>query len=223
MYKVRVLSMMRAAIVVIALAFGPAAPAQPAPAAERAQAVKALSDPEPSRRAEAVVWIAEHGTAADDKLLAPRLRDEHPRVREFAEQGMWLVWSRSGDPAVDALMEEGAAAMAVQQYDEAIALYTQVIRRKPAFAEGWNKRATVYFLAGDFKRSLADCDQVMKRKPQHFGALAGYGQIYFQMKQYDKAIVYWKRALDANPNMEGLLVNIDVAEKLLAEVRKHSA
>ncbi|MFO1323122.1 MAG: tetratricopeptide repeat protein [Burkholderiales bacterium] len=214
---------MRTAVLVLGLVFCTAAAAQPSLAAERAQAVKALSDPEPARRAEGVIWIAEHGTAADDKLLQPRLRDEHPQVREFAEQGMWLLWSRSGDKAVDALMEEGAAAMAVRQFDEAIAIYTQVIRRKPAFAEGWNKRATVYFLAGDFKRSLADCDQVMKRKPQHFGALSGYGQIYFQMKQYDKAIAYWKRALDANPNLEGLNVNIELAEKLLAEVRKHSA
>ena len=50
------------------------------------------------------------------------------------------------------------------------------------------------FLAGDFKRSLADCDQVMKRNPHHFGALAGYGQIYFQLKQYEKAIEYYERA-----------------------------
>jgi tetratricopeptide (TPR) repeat protein len=97
-----------------------------------------------------------------------------------------------------------------------------VIRRKPAFAEGWNKRATVLFLAGDFKKSLADCDEVMKRNPYHFGALAGYGQIYFQLKQYDKAIEYWKRALIANPNMVSVQANIEIAEQLLAEKRKHS-
>ena len=78
------------------------------------------------------------------------------------------------------------------------------------------------FLAGDFKRSLADCDQVMKRNPHHFGALAGYGQIYFQMKQYDKAIEYWKQALQENPNMAGVEVNIEIAEKLRAEARQHS-
>jgi tetratricopeptide (TPR) repeat protein len=55
---------------------------------------------------------------------------------------------------------------------------------------------------GELKRSLADCDEVMKRNPNHFGALAGYGQIYFQLEQYEKAIEYWKRALRVNPNME---------------------
>jgi tetratricopeptide (TPR) repeat protein len=93
-----------------------------------------------------------------------------------------------------------------------------VIKRKPAFAEGWNKRATALFLAGDFKRSLADCDQVMKRNPNHFGALSGYGQIYFQLEQYEKAISYWKRALKVNPNL-GVEDNIEIAEKMLAVQR----
>jgi tetratricopeptide (TPR) repeat protein len=96
-----------------------------------------------------------------------------------------------------------------------------VIKRKPAFAEGWNKRATVLFLAGEFKRSLADCDQVMKRNPNHFGALSGYGQIYFQLEQYEKAISYWKRALKVNPNL-GVEDNIEIAEKMLAVQRRNT-
>ena len=63
----------------------------------------------------------------------------------------------------------------------------------------------------------------MKRNPYHFGALSGYGQIYFQQKQYDKAIAYWKRAMQVNPNLTGLANNIEIAEKLLADVRKRSA
>jgi tetratricopeptide (TPR) repeat protein len=196
--------------------------AQSSPYESHAEAIKGLSAPDAALRAEAVIWIANNGTTADDKVLRPRLTDEHPYVRQLAEQGLWLLWSRSGDKAVDALMAKGAEQMQAQEFKEAIATYSEVIRRKPAFAEGWNKRATVLFLAGDFKRSLADCDQVMKRNPYHFGALAGYGQIYFQLKQYDKAIAYWKRALNVNPNMVGVELNIDVAEKLLAEARQHS-
>ena len=113
--------------------------------------------------------------------------------------------------------------MQQNKLEEAENEFTHVIDIAPDFAEGWNKRATVLFLAGDLKRSLADCDEVMKRNPYHFGALAGYGQIYFQLKQYDKAIAYWKRALNVNPNMVGVELNIEVAERLLAEARKHSA
>src|SRR5262245_21166930 len=210
--------MKRVLAAVMALACSAVALAQPA---NRADALKALSDADAQRRAEAVVWFVNNGTLADDKQLLPRLSDENEFVRELAGRGMWVLWSRSGDKAIDALMEKGVEQMQAHQLKEATATFTEVIRRKPAFAEGWNKRATVYWLAGDLKASLADCDQVMKRNPYHFGALSGYGQIHFQMKHYDKAIAYWQRALKVNPNL-GLEQNIEIARKLQAEAQKQS-
>jgi len=156
---------------------------------------------------------------ADQALLLRRLRDDDPFVRDIAEQGLWRLWSRSGEPAVDRLMAAGAEHMQAGRLDAAAKAFSEVIRRKPAFAEGWNKRATVYFLAGDYKRSLADCHEVMKRNPSHFGALSGYGQIYYQLGQYDKALVYWRRALKVNPNMSGVESNIEEIEELLASRR----
>ena len=191
--------------------------------ANRQEALKAMTARDPQKRAEAIVWIAEHGLPSDDAALRLRLKDENPFVRQYAEQALWVLWSRSGDEAIDALMERGIEQMQAQQFKAAIATFSEVIRRKPTFAEGWNKRATVLFLAGELKRSLADCDEVMKRNPNHFGALAGYGQIYFQLEQYEKAIEYWKRALRVNPNMGGVEDGIKNAEEKLEERRRHSA
>jgi len=186
------------------------------------EAVAALEDVAPERRAEAVAWIATHGRMADQPLLLRRLRDENEFVRGLTEQGLWLLWSRSGDAEIDRLLAGGIERMQESRFREALAAFSEIIRRKPAFAEGWNKRATAYFLAGDFKRSLADCDEVMKRNPNHFGALSGYGQIYFQLGEYEKAIGYWRRALKVNPNMPGLEDNIESAEELLKEKRGRS-
>jgi len=152
---------------------------------------------------------------ADQPLLLEGLRDEDEDVRGTAEQGLWLLWMRSGDAVIDRALVQGSARMAAGQLPEAIAIFSEIIRRRPAFAEGWNKRATAYFLAGDYQRSLADCDQVIKRNPRHFGALSGYGQIYFRLEQFDKAIEYWRRALRVNPNLTGLRENIEGAEQLL--------
>jgi tetratricopeptide (TPR) repeat protein len=187
----------------------------------RAEALKGLSAPEAQRRADAVIWIAANGQPADEAVLRKQLTDDSPGVRRLAEQGVWLLWNRSGDDTIDALMTKGAEQMQAGELKEAIGTYSEVIERKPAFAEGWNKRATALFLAGDFKRSLADCDQVMKRNPNHFGALSGYGQIYFQLEQYEKAISYWKRALKVNPNL-GVEDNIEIAEKLVAAQRRNT-
>ena len=197
-----------------------AAEAQDATFPNRAEALKALTARDPQRRAEAIAWIAEHGMPSDDAALRLRLRDDSPFVRRYAEQALWVLWGRSGDDAVDALMETGVEQMQARDFRAAIATFSEVIRQKPSFAEGWNKRATVLFMAGELKRSLADCDEVVKRNPNHFGALAGYGHIYFQLEQYEKAIEYWKRALKVNPNMDGVQARIRSAEELLAERRK---
>ena len=190
----------------------------PAPAT-REEALAALEDPQTERRAEGVVWLAGHGGMQDQPLLLKRLRDESAFVREFAEQGLWLLWARSGDADIDRLMFAGVEQMQAGRHPEAVATFTEVIRRKPDFTEGWNKRATVHYLAGDYPKSLADCAEVVKRNPSHFGALSGYGQVYFRLENYDEAIRWWKRALEVNPNMTTVVINIKETEELLKKRR----
>jgi tetratricopeptide (TPR) repeat protein len=194
----------------------------PAPPANREEALAALDDPVTERRAEAVVWVANHGRMDDTALLIKRLHDESSFVRGFAERGLWLLWSRSGDAEIDQVMARGVEAMESGNLATAVKLFTEVTRRKPDFAEGWNKRATAHYLAGEYRKSLADCDEVVKRNPQHFGALSGYGQIYLQLQEYEKAIAWWRRALEVNPNMVGVEFSIKGAEQLLKEKRGRS-
>ncbi len=194
----------------------------PAPPATREEALAALENPVTERRAEAVVWVANHGHMDDTALLFKRLHDDSPFVRGYAERGLWLLWSRSGDSDIDRIMARGVEEMQAGRHAEAIAAFDEVIRRQPGFAEGWNKRATVYYLAGEYRKSLADCDEVLKRNPRHFGAISGYGQIHFKLEEYEKAIAWWRRALDVNPNMVGVELNIRGAEQLLKEKRARS-
>jgi tetratricopeptide (TPR) repeat protein len=194
----------------------------PAPPETREQALAALEHPVTERRAEAVAWVAHHGRMEDAGLLVERLHDESAFVRGLAEQGLWLLWSRSGDAEVDRVMARGVEEMQSGRDQEAVASFSDVIRRRPDFAEGWNKRATALFLAGAYRQSLADCDEVMNRNPRHFGALSGYGQIYFQLGEYDKAIAWWRRALQVNPNMLGVDISIRRAEELLRDKRGRS-
>ena len=136
------------------------------------------------------------------------------------EQAMWRIFGRSGDPEVDRLYESGVRQMEAGDLRQSIATFTRVIERKPDFAEGWNKRATLYFMAGDLRKSLADCDEVIKRNPYHFGALAGYAQIYIRLEYYDRALEYSRRALAVNPNMEGVKRNLLLLERLQEERRR---
>ncbi len=70
---------------------------------------------------------------------------------------------------------------------------------------------------GELDRSLADCHEVLKRNPVHFGVLAGYGQIYAQRGEMEKALEFFKRALAVNPNMEGVRMNAAIIEQSLGD------
>ena len=192
-----------------------AAPAFPEAPQSRQEALAALASADAEARAAAVVWIARHGAESDAAPLYERLNDASPTVRGYAEQALWLLWSRSGDPSVDALMERGLEEMQAGRHAEAIATFSEVIRRRPAFAEGWNKRATVLYLAGELQRSLADCDEVLKRNPRHFGALSGAGLIHLQLEQHGQALEWFRRALRVNPNMSAIEAEVRRLEALL--------
>ena len=205
-------------MVLLAAVLTMAAPAAfPEPPKSRAEALAALKNADTATRAEAVVWIANRGSMADAPLLHERLRDESAFVRSFAEQGLWLLWTRSGDAQIDGLMAQATEEMQAARYGEAIKLLNQVVEKKPAFAEGWNRRATVYYLAGELQRSIADCDEVLKRNPGHFGALSGLGQIYLQLDDEESALKWFRRALEVNPNMLGVEMNIKMLEERLRE------
>jgi tetratricopeptide (TPR) repeat protein len=78
----------------------------------------------------------------------------------------------------------------------------EVVKRAPEYAEGWNKRATLLYIMGEYDRSRADCDEVLKREPRHFGALAGMGLIAIAQSDYKAALAAYRRALAANPYLK---------------------
>jgi tetratricopeptide (TPR) repeat protein len=214
------ISIRRASIVLLAAGLTAAVvPAFPEPPKNRGEALANLRSPDTATRADAVTWIANRGTMADTPLLQERLRDESPFVRNFAESGLWLLWGRSGDAAIDALMARGTDEMQTGRNSAAIATFTEVIAARPDFAEGWNRRATVKFLAGDMRGSIADCGETLKRNPGHFGALSGLGQIHLALDQPEQALAWFRRALEANPNLLSAEFSVKQLEMYLKEKR----
>jgi tetratricopeptide (TPR) repeat protein len=214
----------RSGLVLLALAVAlvtPAARALSAAEPTREEALAALADTgNVDNRRHGAMALAKTGVMADVPKLAAALRDDDPLVRKLAERSMWEVWSRSGDAAVDRLLASGIEQMSAREGELAVQTFTEVIRRRPDFAEGWNKRATVYYLMGEYQKSLADCDEVMKRNPYHFGALSGYGMIYLQLDQPAKALDYFQRALTVNPNLDSINETVEMLKPLLIQRRK---
>jgi len=194
--------------------------AQPSPAVSREQALANIEKPDVESRREAAAWLGEVGTMADAPVLLRALADDDEVVRALAEHSIWQVWSRSGDAEADHLLQIGIEQMNRRDGPAAVRTFTTVIERRPDFAEAWNKRATVHFLMGEYEKSLRDCDEVMKRNPSHFGALAGYAQIYLRLDQPERALQYFRQALRLNPNLRGVAEVIPRLERALMERRK---
>lgn len=209
-------SLLLASITALHLLAGPSTAAE-APAPTDASALTDLESSDPARRRQAVDALESHGRMTDAPALVRALRDADADVRARAERALWAIWSRSGDDATDALFRQGLTLLHLGRAAASIEVWTRIIETRPAFAEGWNKRATAYFMVGELERSLADCDEVLKRNPDHFGALSGIGLIHQQSGRLEPARDAFRRALLVNPNMEGVRTQLDTIERMLAE------
>lgn len=140
---------------------------------------------------------------------------------EVAESALWDVWSASGNEEADAAMSRGGRLMHAGDHLKAVEAFTEVVEALPAFAEGWNKRATALFLAKQFDASIADCHRVLKLKPRHFGCLSGLGMCYLHNGD-DRAAARWLReALEVNPRIIGLArIVSDLETRLVFTVMK---
>jgi len=194
------------------------------PVAAQSRHDQALSDlrraDDAQARRAAVRALADTGVMADLPAMAQALRDSDPQVRALTESAMWEVWSRTGEAEIDGLFARGVDQLQMRQLDEAVQTFTRVIARRPDFAEAWNKRATAYFVLGEYEKSLADCDQVMTRNPYHWGALSGYGMIYVEMDQPGRAVEYFEKALAVNPNLTSVEQALETLKALLLQRRR---
>jgi len=128
---------------------------------------------------------------------------------QAAEDGIWHLWLESGSDTVDLLMTWAMKAMQAKDYATALDFLDRVIIMKPDYAEGWNKRATVYFMMNDYSKSIAYIGKTLALEPRHFGALSGLGMIMREIGEDKRAIEAYQKALAVDPNLEGVQKALD--------------
>ena len=134
------------------------------------------------------------------------------------EQKIWKLWStHPNDEKLTTLLAEGSAAVNNNQLTEAINIFTKVIEIDPNWAEAWNKRATVFYLVGQYQKSQDDIEKVLNLEKRHFGALAGQGLVNIQLKNYEKAIKSYQKALEIYPSMRSPEIMIKEIEALIKQ------
>jgi hypothetical protein len=166
-----------------------------------ARALEVLKHAAAAEKLKALELLARVADMQVMPALARALRDDDVRVRAAAENVMWTIWLRSGKDQIDTLMVEGVRLMELEHYPEAVEIFDQIIADAPQFAEGYNKRATAYYLMQEFEKSIADIRTTLELNPIHFGALSGMGLCYLGLQEPRQALEWFERAIAVNPNM----------------------
>ena len=137
-----------------------------------------------------------------DRLFAVLQTTDSDREARQAEQLIWAIWVHSDNPSAQSTMSNGIEAMSRNLLDDALAIFDRLVLEAPDFAEGWNKRATVHFMLGNYEESIADVDHTLDLEPRHFGALSGLGQISLAQRDEVAALAAFEDALAVNPPLD---------------------
>ncbi len=148
-----------------------------------------------------------------DALFDKLHETENPIEARQIERKIWEAWGVSGSDTLDSLLQSGIQLMNQGELQRADQVFTAMIELKGDFAEAYNKRATVRFMAGDYAGSVADVERTLRLEPRHFGALAGLGLIMERVDNLPEALRAYRRAMAVNPHLA------DMANKL-KEVRR---
>jgi tetratricopeptide (TPR) repeat protein len=164
-----------------------------------------------------------HAAQDDERLveLFQRLKEAPglPQARAL-ERHIWDIWLDSGRKDVNALMDAGMHQMSAGELESALATFAQVVKLAPGFAEGWNKRATVYYLMDDLAHSMRDIQRTLALEPRHFGALSGMALIFLEQGDDADALAVYEKVLEIDPYAPGVRERV---EALRARLRGREA
>ena len=161
-------------------------------------------------------WANQNDTRLDSLFSQLQITGSGQKARTI-EKFIWKIWRESGDESIDQLMVDGVKAMGGGNYEGALIAFNSIVKGAPNFAEGWNKRATLYWLMGDFENSVEDINRTLALEPRHFGALSGLAMIRESQERPLDALQAFERALEIYPAMPNAAERIRKLNRQLGE------
>ncbi len=144
------------------------------------------------------------------------LKNNDQYISNKIEQKIWKIWStHPNNSELTTMLNAGSEFVNNNQLLEAIEIFTKVIELDPSWPEAWNKRATVFYMVGEFEKSQKDIDEVLKLENRHFGALAGQGLVNIKLENYDKAIESYENVMEIYPSMNSSKIMIKHIKDLI--------
>ncbi|MEY4782144.1 MAG: hypothetical protein RIR41_79 [Pseudomonadota bacterium] len=151
-----------------------------------------------------VASSAEAEEAAENKNISQELLDKLKATKDEAEATMleeeiWDAWLVSGSATVDTLMQRGLEYQEKEELDAARDAFDKAIAILPEYAEGWNRRAVLFFNDGKYDEAIADLESAITYEPRHFGAWIGMAMIFESVDRPEAALKAYDKALEIHP------------------------
>lgn len=147
---------------------------------------------------------AEAEEAAENKNISQELLDKLKATKDEAEASMleeeiWDAWLVSGSATVDTLMQRGLGYQKNDDLEAARDAFDKAIAILPEYAEGWNRRAVLFFNDGKYDEAIADLESAITYEPRHFGAWIGMAMIFESVDRPEAALKAYDKALEIHP------------------------
>ncbi|MFT5396274.1 MAG: tetratricopeptide (TPR) repeat protein [Gammaproteobacteria bacterium] len=156
--------------------------------------------------------FADQTNAKLDNLFSDLKAAQNSESAQPIAQQIWALWLESEDQTIDELVAQGMNEVSKGDLARARELFTDITKRSPDYAEGWNKLATVDYMMGDIEASLKNIKETLKREPRHFGSISGRGLCYLKQRRWQSALIEFKAALDVHPWMLDARRNLKLLE-----------
>ena len=167
-----------------------------------------------TRRA-AVLALGFVGDYACNDLFGSALRDTDRAVRLLADHGIRQIWFRVNDHAIRATLAHLVRLNNHRRFDDTIELASDVLRDEPNVAELWNQRAIAFYAQELYSDAAFDCQNAFELNPYHFPAMMGMAHCYMQLDDVFIALESFRKALDINPDLEGVRAHVQHLQRIL--------
>ncbi|RUM23694.1 hypothetical protein EFQ99_20720 [Rhizobium vallis] len=134
-----------------------------------------------------------------DQLFGQLKRERDPEKAGGIANEIRLQWNDSGSATINLLMQWADKAIEEKRNPAALDFLDEAIALKPDYAESWNRRATLNFIMGNYRKSMSDIEHVLDLEPRHFGALSGMAAILSNAGNDQLALKAWEQLLTIYP------------------------
>ncbi|MDN3720063.1 tetratricopeptide repeat protein [Roseibium salinum] len=116
------------------------------------------------------------------------------------EDDIWHSWlDAAPTPEIREKIDTAMRRRDSYDFQGAKDLLDEVVEEVPDYSEGWNQRAFVLFLQGNYEASLEDAERALALEPRHFGALSGKAIILMTLGRVQPAQEALRQAVEIHP------------------------